>query len=95
MDDARQRWRAEHRRRRIRNRRLAPWRRAGTIALFVAAVAFAVVAVIVDIMWFGAAFVCLIAGLLVHGVPPGEIFASGGSADGYVPDGGGSGDAGC
>jgi hypothetical protein len=97
MDDARSRWRAEHRRRRIRARKLAPWRRAAVISLFVAAAAFAVVSAVVDIMWFTGTFVCLFAGLRLDGMTFGEIFGSGGSTDAYIDGGGGdsSGDSGC
>jgi protein-S-isoprenylcysteine O-methyltransferase Ste14 len=96
MDDARSRWRAEHRRRRIRTRKLAPWKRAAVIALFVAAAAFAVLAVVADIMWFTGTLACLFAGLRLHGLTFGEIFATGGSPDAYISgDGGGTGDGGC
>jgi hypothetical protein len=90
MDDARERWRAEHRRRRIRNRRLAPWLRALSNLLLVAAVVFAAAAVALDIAWFGGTIVCVFSGLLARGIPLSEIFGAG-SPDGYVSDGGGDG----
>ena len=90
MDDARARWRVEHRRRRIRRRRYGPLVRALSVLLLVAAAGFAVAAVLADLMWFGAGLGCLVAALLLRGVTLSEIFSSG--SDVYVTPGG---DGGC
>jgi hypothetical protein len=52
--------------------------------------------VVADIMWFTGTLACLFAGLRLHGLTFGEIFATGGSPDAYISgDGGGTGDGGC
>jgi hypothetical protein len=94
VSDARGRWKEKHRRRRVRARWLDPLKRWVSNLLIVAAVGFLVLAAVAHIAWFTGFFAALIAGLMLRGVSPGEIFSHGG-VDGYVGGGdGGGGDGG-
>ena len=94
MSDARERWKTEHRRRRVRARWLDPLKNVVSYVLIAAALVCLVLAPLVDVMFFGGFLVALVAGLLLRGVTFGEMFSAGGVDPGYTGDGGGGGDGG-
>lgn len=70
--DPRARWKAEHRRRRLRARWLEPLKHRSGVALYVLGAATIVPAILWSVMWLGAGFLLVVAGLALHGHPPSE-----------------------
>jgi ABC-type transporter Mla maintaining outer membrane lipid asymmetry permease subunit MlaE len=93
MSDARERWKENHRARRVRARWVNPLRRRASTVLLVAAVGFVVLAIAVHLAWLTGFVVALLGGLMLRDVSLGEIFSAGGF-DGYVDGGGDGGDSG-
>ena len=84
MSDARERWRAQHRRARIREQRLAPIRRVAAPLCLVMAVGFGVLGLVIEWGWATPAFPLFYLGLRLYGVRPSKDGGAGGSTDGYV-----------
>ena len=96
MSDARERWKAKHRKRRIRARWLNPLQLWTSNALLAIAFVCLVLAAVVDLNWCAGFLVAMFAGLRVRGITFGEIFSSGSGGDasigaGSSDDGGGGG----
>ena len=89
MSDARERWKENHRKRRIRARWLDPLENVVSYALIAAAVVCIALTPIVHPMLFLGFFALLIPGLMLRGMSVGEIFSHGGVDPGYTGDGGG------
>ena len=84
-DEARERWREQHRRQRLRAPKVERARRIAAPACFVAAVALAVAALVVAWGWGVLAFAFFYLGLRCSGIRPFEGGGAGGGTDGYVP----------
>jgi hypothetical protein len=85
-DEARERWREQHRRQRLRAPKVAAARRVAAPLALVASVAFAVLALVVAWGWGVPAFAFFYLALRLYGVRP---FEGGGGDSGISSDVGG------
>jgi cell division septal protein FtsQ len=84
-DDARERWRREHRRQRKRAPKVAAARRVAAALALVLTISFAALGLLVAWGWGIAAFAALYFFLRLNGVRPFEGGGAEGGTDGYVP----------